>query len=76
MSSSKLLTPDIRAQINRNFIIRLYRGNEKRLIGAGMLSVYITDDKLLPLIGKLLNPKTTNYTYWDRKELTIKFILK
>lgn len=62
--------------INRNYLIRVYYGKKIKLIGGGMLEVWLEPIELKKLIKKLLDPRTGNYTYWNRKDLKIKFIQK
>lgn len=70
------MTIDERKKINRDFLIRLTLDGKTKLIGAGMLNVYIDDLTEKRIIEKLLNPKTIKYTYWDRKSLKIVFLPK
>jgi len=70
------MTIDERKNINRDFLIRLTLDGKTKLIGAGMLNVYIDDLTEKRIVEKLLNPKTIKYTYWDRKSLKIVFLPK
>lgn len=70
------MTIDERKKINRDFLIRLTLDGKTKLIGAGMLNVYIDDLTEKRIVEKLLNPKTIKYTYWDRKSLKIVFLPK
>lgn len=70
------MTIDERKNINRDFLIRLTLDGKTKLIGAGMLNVYIDELTEKRIIEKLLNPKTIKYTYWDRKSLKIVFLPK
>jgi hypothetical protein len=70
------MTIDERKNINRDFLIRLTLDGKTKLIGAGMLNVYVDDLTEKRIIEKLLNPKTIKYTYWDRKSLKIVFLPK
>lgn len=70
------MTTDERKNINRDFLIRLTLDGKTKLIGAGMLNIYIDDLTEKRIIEKLLNPKTIKYTYWNRKSLKIVFLPK
>jgi hypothetical protein len=70
------MTIDERKNINRDFLIRLTLDGKTKLIGAGMLNVYVDSLTEKRIIEKLLNPKTIKYTYWDRKSLKIVFLPK
>ena len=68
------MTTQERKQINKDFVIRITTNNKTTLIGAGQLYKVIPEKALSKLVQRLIQSELKDYTYWDRKALTIKFI--
>jgi hypothetical protein len=65
-----------RKQINRDFVIRITINNKTNLIGAGQLYKVIPEMALSKLVQRITKGSLKEYTYWDRKSITVKFIPK
>lgn len=64
------------AFINRNFRIVLIQKPKNILIGAGSLKNHIPEKALFKLADELFHTLEDKHTYWNRKDVKIKFYAK